>query len=98
MNSPGIAYLEQLERVIEERKAASVEQSYTAKLYSAGGPRIAQKVGEEAVELVIAAIQKDRSRIIAEAADLLYHLMVLLRFNDIRLQDAVAELQLRQRR
>jgi phosphoribosyl-ATP pyrophosphohydrolase len=50
------------------------------------------------VELVIAAVQKDRGRMIGEAADLLYHLLVLLRFNDIRLADAVAELQLRQRR
>jgi phosphoribosyl-ATP pyrophosphohydrolase len=98
MNTAGIAYLEQLERVIEERKAASPEQSYTAKLYSAGGARIAQKVGEEAVELAIAAVQKDRTRMIGEAADLLYHLLVLLRFNDIRLEDAVAELRLRQRR
>lgn len=98
MNDTAIEYLEQLERIIEERKAASPEQSYTAKLYSAGASRVAQKVGEEAVELVIAAIQTDRARMVAESADLLYHLLVLLRFNDIRLAEVVAELQLRQRR
>jgi phosphoribosyl-ATP pyrophosphohydrolase len=98
MNKTGLDYLESLEKVIEERKTASAEKSYTARLYSSGGTRIAQKVGEEAVELVIAAVQKDRGRMIGEAADLLYHLLVLLRFNDIRLADAVAELQLRQRR
>jgi phosphoribosyl-ATP pyrophosphohydrolase len=97
MNATALGYLVQLERIIEERKAAPAEQSYTARLYSAGGARIAQKVGEEAVELVIAAIQQDRARMIGETADLLYHLLVLLRFNNIRLEDAVAELQSRQR-
>jgi phosphoribosyl-ATP pyrophosphohydrolase len=97
MSGSGIAYLEELERTIEQRKAATPDQSYTAKLYGAGKSRIAQKVGEEAVELVIASMQSDRPRIVAEAADLLYHLLVLLRANDVTLADVASELSHRQR-
>ena len=97
MSGTGIGYLEQLERVIEQRKAAPPEQSYTAKLYRAGGSRIAQKVGEEAVELAIASVQNDRPRILAESADLLYHLLVLLRHHEIALADVARELSQRQR-
>ena len=97
MSGTGIEYLEQLERVIEQRKAAPPDQSYTAKLYRAGGSRIAQKVGEEAVELAIASVQNDRPRILAESADLLYHLLVLLRHHEISLADVARELSQRQR-
>jgi len=97
MTDTSIAYLQDLERVIEQRKAASPEQSYTAKLYAAGRSRIAQKVGEEAIELAIASVQDDRPRIVPEAADLLYHLLVLLRHHNVALADVVRELRRRQR-
>lgn len=97
MSESGIGYLQELERVIEQRKAAPPDQSYTAKLYGAGRSRIAQKVGEEAVELAIASVQEDRNRIVSEAADLVYHLLVLLRYHDITLADVAHELSQRQR-
>lgn len=95
MSGSGIAYLVELERIIEQRKAAPPDQSYTARLYGAGRSRIAQKVGEEAVELVIASMQSDRPRIVAEAADLLYHLLVLLQVRGLGLRDAEAVLEAR---
>ena len=62
---------------IESRKNADPRESYTAKLFCKGTPRIAQKVGEEAVETVIAAVSKDKAHVVSESADLLYHLCVL---------------------
>jgi phosphoribosyl-ATP pyrophosphohydrolase len=97
MKETGIEYLQELERVIEQRKGATPDQSYTAKLYGAGRSRIAQKVGEEAVELAIASVQEDRKRIVSEAADLVFHLLVLLRYHDIALVDVARELSQRQR-
>jgi phosphoribosyl-ATP pyrophosphohydrolase len=97
MTDTGIAYLQELERIIERRKAAAPDQSYTAKLYAAGPSRIAQKVGEEAVELAIASVQDDRISIVAEAADLIYHLLVLLRYHDVALADVAEELSRRRR-
>ena len=97
MNDSGIGYLEELEQVIEQRKGATPEQSYTARLYAAGPARVAQKVGEESIELAIASVQGDRRRILAEAADLLDHLLVLLRQHDITLADVARELSHRQR-
>jgi len=97
MTETGIDYLLELESLIERRKAASPEQSYTARLYAAGRSRIAQKVGEEAVELALASVQEDRQRIVSEAADLVYHLLVMLRFHDLRLEDVSRELSKRQR-
>lgn len=97
MSQTGIEYLQELERIIEQRKAAAPDQSYTARLYAAGRSRIAQKVGEEAVELALASVQDDRKRIVAEAADLMYHLLVLLRYHDLGLADVARELSQRQR-
>jgi phosphoribosyl-ATP pyrophosphohydrolase len=97
MSETGIEYLQELERIIEQRKAAAPDQSYTAKLYGAGRSRIAQKVGEEAVELALASVQDDRKRIVSEAADLVYHLLVLLRYHDLALADVAHELSQRQR-
>jgi phosphoribosyl-ATP pyrophosphohydrolase len=97
MSGSNLAFLEELEQVIEQRKAAAPDSSYTARLYNAGRSRIAQKLGEEAVELVIASVQSDRQRIVAEAADLLYHLLVLLRSYDLKLADVAVELSHRQR-
>lgn len=97
MTDSGIDYLADLEKIIELRKAAPVDQSYTAKLYASGPSRIAQKVGEEAVELALASVQNDRKRIVAEAADLVYHLLVLLRFHELTLADVSRELSQRRR-
>jgi phosphoribosyl-ATP pyrophosphohydrolase len=97
MSETGIGYLQELELIIEQRKAAAPDQSYTAKLYRAGRSRIAQKVGEEAVELALASVQDDRKRIVSEAADLVYHLLVLLRYHDLALADVARELSQRQR-
>ena len=97
MSDSGIGYLQELEQVIEQRKAAPPDQSYTAKLYSAGRSRIAQKLGEEAVELALASVQDDRQRTLSEAADLVYHLLVLLRYHDLTLADVATELSRRRR-
>ena len=72
-----IDVLERLFAVIESRRGTAPESSYTARLFAKGTPKIAQKVGEEAVETVIEAMAGDRERLIEESADLLYHLLVL---------------------
>lgn len=97
MTGKSIAYLQELERIIEQRKVATPDQSYTAKLYAAGRSRIAQKVGEEAVELALASMQDDRKRTLSEAADLVFHLLVLLRYHDLTLADVAEELGHRRR-
>jgi phosphoribosyl-ATP pyrophosphohydrolase len=71
------AVLERLFRTIEARRGANPETSHTAKLFQKGTKKIAQKVGEEAVELVIEAVKRKRERTISESADLVYHLLVL---------------------
>ena len=70
--------IEKLETTIVERKRAAPSGSYTASLFAAGLPRIAQKVGEEGVETVVAALSQDNDRLAAEMADLVYHCLVLL--------------------
>ena len=72
---------------VAQRAAASAEVSYTRKLLDRGVAHCAKKLGEEAIELVIAAIAEDRERVIAEAADLLYHFLVVLRARDIGLSE-----------
>ncbi|MBT5108049.1 MAG: phosphoribosyl-ATP diphosphatase [Rhodospirillaceae bacterium] len=69
--------LDRLFAVIAARKGADPKSSYTAKLFAKGAPKIAQKLGEEAVETVIAALSEDRAAVTSESADLLYHLLVL---------------------
>src|SRR5436190_8699099 len=69
--------LERLWRVIESRRGADPDTSYTAKLFSRGNAKIAQKLGEEAVEAVIEGVKGDRAALIGESADLFYHLLVL---------------------
>ncbi len=76
MSTPDISFLLQLEQVIAARKADASEHSYTAKLFRAGAARIAQKVGEEGVELALASVTEDREKVVSEAADLLYHMLV----------------------
>ncbi|WP_421358337.1 phosphoribosyl-ATP diphosphatase [Agrobacterium rosae] len=87
--------LSDLERIVAERASVSPDQSWTAKLVAAGQSRAAKKLGEEAVETVIAAISNDRKNLTDEAADLLYHLLVVLKIADIPLDDVYAELERR---
>jgi phosphoribosyl-ATP pyrophosphohydrolase len=83
---------DRLETVIAGRIGSDPGQSYVAKLHARGTAKIAQKVGEEAVECVIAAMADDRNGLIGEAADLMFHLMVLLADRGITLGDVRAEL------
>ncbi len=87
--------LSDLERIVAERAKASPDESWTAKLVAQGQTRAAKKLGEEAVETVIAAIGADRAELVAESADLLYHLMVVLKIADIPLQNVLDELERR---
>jgi phosphoribosyl-ATP pyrophosphohydrolase len=84
-----------LEKRVRERAAASADASYTRKLLDRGVAYCAKKLGEEAVEAVLAAAAEDRERVIAESADLIYHLLVVLRARDISLAEVEAELALR---
>lgn len=87
--------LENLEKTLEQRKNADPADSYTAKLYSEGLARITQKVGEEAIETIIAALEQNDQRFIEETADLLYHLLVLLHFQEKSLKHVTEELKRR---
>ena len=87
--------LDQLEAIIRDRKRNPVEGSYTNRLLDKGRSKIAQKVGEEAVEVVIAALAQDRDDQIDELADLIYHTLVLMADLDITLEDL--RLKLRER-
>jgi phosphoribosyl-ATP pyrophosphohydrolase len=87
--------LTDLEVLVRERASAAPEESYTAKLLAHGPERAAKKLGEEAVEVVIAAMTGRRDELTKEAADVLYHLLVVLRGADIPLSDVMAELQRR---
>ena len=86
-----------LEKRVRERAQAPAEVSYTRKLLDRGVAQCAKKLGEEAVEAVIAAVGEDRNRMIAEAADVLYHLLVVLQARGIALADVEAELGARSR-
>ncbi|ACS58541.1 phosphoribosyl-ATP diphosphatase [Rhizobium leguminosarum] len=87
--------LSDLESIVEERSKASPEQSWTAKLVAAGQPKAAKKLGEEAIEAVMAAVTGDRDNLTYEAADVLYHLLVVLKIAEIPLEDVMAELERR---
>jgi phosphoribosyl-ATP pyrophosphohydrolase len=84
--------LNDLARRVKERAQASAETSYTRKLLDRGVAQCAKKLGEEAVEMALAAVGEDRERVIAEAADLLYHLLVVLEARDIALAEVEAAL------
>lgn len=90
-----INFLGRLNDLIYDRKKNLPEGSYTSELFNSGSDRIIQKVGEEAVEVLIAVKNKSRKEIVYESADLLYHLMVMLADNDIKLSDVVDELKSR---
>lgn len=84
-----IDFLLTLEQKIEQRRSSDPKESYVAKLFELGIARMAQKVGEEGVEVALACMQADKAQISEEAADLVFHLMVLLRANDLSLSDIV---------
>jgi len=88
--------LARLEATIAQRRTADPSTSYVAKLNARGIAKIAQKVGEEATETVIAALAGDRAELVGEAADLLFHLMVLLGAKDVPLAEVLAELDRRE--
>ncbi len=88
--------LERLAATIEARRDASPESSWTARLLAQGPEKAAEKFGEEAVEAIIEAIRGDRERLIREAADVLYHLLVMLAARDVPLSDVLAELARRE--
>jgi len=87
----------ELQNVIDKRRSEKTEGSYIASLFEKGINKIAQKVGEEAVELVIEAKDDDRGRFTSEAADLLFHYMILLRAKDLSLADVLDELERRRK-
>jgi len=87
-----LGFLPQLAGIIEQRRGESPDRSYTARLLNGGPQRVAQKVGEEAVEVALAAVAESDDKLVAESADLLFHLLVLLRTRNLRLEDVVAEL------
>ena len=88
--------LKSLEQTIRDRRSADSGTSYVASLRSKGRAKMAEKLGEEAIEAVIAAVQDDKAAMTGEAADLLFHLMVVLVDMDLSLDDVVAELARRE--
>ena len=88
--------LNDLFATIEARKTADPESSWTAKLLAKGPEKCAEKFGEEAVEAIIEAVKGDRTGLTAEAADVLYHLLVMLAARDVALDDVLNELARRQ--
>lgn len=87
--------LNELEKIIIARGRSGAADSWTAKLFEKGVGKAAQKLGEEAVEAVIAAVKGDRAELIGESADLLYHLLVVLAVCDVPLSEVMAELETR---
>lgn len=94
---PEAAFLTTLEKVIDQRSSADPSESYVARLLSQGLTKIAQKVGEEGVEVALAGVVEDDEALKGEAADLVFHLMVLLRARGLTLTDMIATLQARHR-
>lgn len=94
---PDLAFLGELAKLIERRHAERPAGSYTTKLFEAGTRRIAQKLGEEGVETALAAVAQDAQALLGEAADLVYHLTVLLRDRGLDLADVARLLQARHR-
>ncbi|MDO6590224.1 phosphoribosyl-ATP diphosphatase [Loktanella sp. D2R18] len=88
--------LDDLYTLIASRKGADPETSWTAKLFAKGPEKCAEKFGEEAIEAIIEAIKGDKAKLTSEAADVIYHLLVMLAANDVSLDDVVAELARRQ--
>jgi phosphoribosyl-AMP cyclohydrolase / phosphoribosyl-ATP pyrophosphohydrolase len=90
-----LSFLLQLEQLIVQRRADRPEGSYTARLFAQGPRRIGQKVGEEALEVALAAVAEPDEALLAECADLLYHLLVLLQARSLELEEVVEQLRRR---
>ena len=88
--------LDRLFETIQSRKGEDADTSYTAKLFSKGPEKCAEKFGEEAIEAIIEAVKNDREQLTSEAADVLYHLLVMLAARDVSLDDVLAELERRE--
>jgi len=88
-----IKFLKTLQGVIAERLEEEPEKSYTARLAAKGTLKVAQKLGEEAVELALAAVAQDDSQVAEEAADLIYHMLVLLALRGVKLSEVAAVLE-----
>jgi phosphoribosyl-ATP pyrophosphohydrolase/phosphoribosyl-AMP cyclohydrolase len=95
MSNEDLGFLRKLESIIANRLENPSQNSYTSTLVAQGPKRVAQKVGEEGVELALAAVAGDRDEIINETADLLYHTLVLLRSHGIEMSKVVARLEAR---
>ncbi|WP_171235503.1 phosphoribosyl-ATP diphosphatase [Ruegeria sp. HKCCA6837] len=91
-----MSILHDLSNTIEARKQADPDSSWTAKLLAKGPEKCAEKFGEEAVEAIIEAVKDDKAKLTSEAADVLYHLLVMLAARDVALDDVLAELAHRQ--
>lgn len=94
---PGFGFVGRLESIIKERIAHPASESYTAELIDAGIYRIAQKIGEEGIEVALAATKGDHEEIISEAADLIYHVLVLLQHQDLDFAAVARQLEIRHR-
>lgn len=95
--APGVGQLAKLERTIAVRAAADPQESWTARLMQQGIKRIAQKVGEEGVETALAAVDGPDEEVASEAADLIYHLLVLLQARSMKIQDVIDVLKSREK-
>ncbi|AKC60031.1 histidine biosynthesis bifunctional protein HisIE [Blochmannia endosymbiont of Polyrhachis (Hedomyrma) turneri] len=82
-------FLYKLEEIVKNRKCSYLKNSYTKKLYASGSKRIAQKVGEEGIETALAAVTQNKKELINEAADLIYHLLVLLETQSLNLTNII---------
>ncbi|MBN2906829.1 MAG: phosphoribosyl-ATP diphosphatase [Rhodobacteraceae bacterium] len=96
MSAPDLGALARLAATIQDRKGADPDTSWTAKLLAKGPEKAAEKFGEEAVEAIIEAVKGDRARLTSEAADVLYHLLVMLAARDVTLAEVLAELERRE--
>ena len=95
--APPVGFLAELERIVASRRGADPESSYTARLLDQGVKRCAQKIGEEGVEVALAATAGDREELVNESADLLYHLLVVLAASGVALDEVVGTLRARHR-
>lgn len=89
---------EELEKIVQTRAKAAPDESWTAKLLAKGPEKVAEKFGEEAIEALIEAVKGDKAALTSEAADVLFHLFVMLHSRDVALADVMAELDSRQSR
>ncbi len=92
LQPPPAGFLEELAEIVQSRRVAAPDESYTARLFAQGRLKIAQKVGEEGLEAALAGVAQDEDRLIEESADLLFHLLVLLNERGVALREVLARL------